>query len=251
VADASSRNKETYDRLWAGDGDFTRFHPGARHRRRHVLDLLAAEPFDSLLDVGCGNGLLLSQIDARFPGKRLAGSDLSGVALERNRARFPHMAFSLTDLATGELPGGFDVVLCSEVVEHVDDPQGCMDRLARACRPGGRVVVTCPTGPMYPTERHFGHVYHPTEQELVAWGERAGLAVEQVSCWGFPTYALTKWVTNVNPKAALRRFGMDQRYGVLERAVASTLFWLNFANRQTSPRGVQLFAVFRKPGEAP
>lgn len=243
---ASEHNRATYDRLWASTGDFTRFNPGARHRRRWVLELLGRRQFSSVLDVGCGNGLMLTLIDERFPGKRLAGVDLSEVAVANNRERLPHMEFACADLAKDALPNHFDVVTCCEVVEHLDDPAGAVKKLASSVVPGGTVLVTCPTGPLYPTERHFGHVRHPSRAQLVQWGADAGLDVDELFCWGFPFYALTKWATNVNPDAVLKRFGMETNYGIKERALSSALYWANFANLPSSSRGVQLFAVFRK-----
>jgi SAM-dependent methyltransferase len=246
VSTASETNRATYDRLWAGLGDFTRYNPGARHRRRWVLELLERRRFSSLLDVGCGNGLMLSLIDARFPGRRLAGADLSEVALEENRRVLPHMQFHAVDLAKDGLPEGFDVVTCCEVIEHLDDQPGALKKLAASVVPGGAVLVTCPTGPLYPTEKHFGHVRHPTPDELVGWARDAGLEPVQVVSWGFPFYALTKWATNLKPDMALERFGMEKSYGVAEKAVSGALYLLNYANVPSSSRGVQLFALFQK-----
>lgn len=244
---ASDTNRATYDRLWASVGDFTRYNPGARHRRRWVLDLLARRRFESLLDVGCGNGLLLTLIDERFPNKRLAGCDLSSVVIEENRRTLPHMEFQAVDLAKEAPVGAFDVVTCCEVIEHLDDPAGAIKKLAAAVVPGGAVLITCPTGPLYPTERHFGHVRHPSPDDLVRWAGDAGLAPVEVVSWGFPFYALTKWATNLKPDAVLARFGMEKSYGLAERAVSDALFLLNFANVPSSSRGVQLLAVFERP----
>lgn len=247
MSNASDQNRATYDHLWAGHGDFTLYNPGARHRRRWILDLLARRPFQSLLDVGCGNALLLELIDARFPGKRLTGADLSDVALTSNRRRLPHMDFVAADLAKDSLPGGFDVVICTEVIEHLDDPKGAIQKLAASCSPGGRVVITCPTGRLHPTEKYFGHVYHPRPEEVTGWAADAGLAQEDMVRWGFPVYAFTKWATNLRPEAALATFGMDRQYGPMQRLVSSALFLANFANFPSSDRAVQLFAVFTKP----
>ena len=143
------------------------------------------------------------------------------------------------DLAADALPGGFDVVTCCEVIEHLDDQPGAMRKLADACAPGGRVLITCPTGPMYPTEKHFGHVRHPTREDLIRWAADVGLVPSVVVSWGFPFYALTKCATNLNPELALERFGMEKDYGVAERAVSAALYVANFANVPSSSRGVQ------------
>jgi SAM-dependent methyltransferase len=226
--------------------DFIRYNPGARHRRRHVFRLLARCPFDSLLDVGCGNGELLRLVDERWRGRRLAGADLSSAVVEQNQRALPSMQFVVADLERDALPTGFDVVLATEVIEHLDHPASAMARLASAVVPGGHVLVTCPTGRMWPTEKHFGHVRHPHPDDLVDWGKQARLDVVELCSWGFPLYALTKWASNVRPEAALQAFAGNKPYGPAHIAVSTALWLANFANLRTSTRGVQLFALFRK-----
>lgn len=244
---ASDYNRATYDRIWSQMSDFIRYNPGARHRRRHVFQLLERCPFASLLDVGCGNGELLRLIDARWPGRRLAGAELSSAVLSQNQRALPSMSFFLANVEQDTLPTGYDVVLATEVIEHLDDPAGAVGRLAAAVRPGGHLVITCPTGKVWPTEKHFGHVRHPTPADLAQWGQDAGLQVVELRVWGFPLYVLTKWAANVNPEAALQAFAGERRYGPVHIAVSTTLWLANFLNVRSSPRGVQLFALFGKP----
>jgi 2-polyprenyl-3-methyl-5-hydroxy-6-metoxy-1,4-benzoquinol methylase len=243
---ARDYNQDTYDRLWPQLSDFIRYNPGARHRRRHVFALLERCRFDSLLDVGCGNAELLRLIDARFPGKQLAGADLSPVVVEHNRRALPAMEFVVADIESAPPAGSYDVVVCTEVLEHLDRPAQALAHIAAAAKPGGSVIVTCPTGTLHATERYFGHVRHPAREELVAWARDADLEVQELWTWGFPTYALTKWATNLKPEAAIKAFAGDKRYGLAQIAVSTALYYANFVNLRRSPAGVQLFALFRR-----
>src|SRR5688500_5547075 len=137
MTSATDYNRATYDRIWAQMSDFIRYNPGARHRRRHVFTLLERCRFESLLDVGCGNGELLRLVDARWPGRRLAGVDLSAAVVEANQRALPRMKFFAKNIEQEALPGGFEAVVCCEVLEHLDDPQAAMRRLADAACPGG------------------------------------------------------------------------------------------------------------------
>jgi 2-polyprenyl-3-methyl-5-hydroxy-6-metoxy-1,4-benzoquinol methylase len=244
--DATEKNRTTYDALWPQFSDFIRYNPGARHRRAHVFRWLEQLRFATLLDVGCGDASLLRLVDAHFPGRKLAGVDLSSVVVEQNRAALPHMDFAVANVVTDALPGVFDVVVCTEVLEHLDEPARALANIAAAVAPGGHVVVTTPTGKVHATERHFGHTRHPTRNELALLAEGAGFDVVELRAWGFPTYALTKWATNLRPEAALRRFGGGRAYGVVERGISDALWLANFANLPSSPFGVQLFALLRR-----
>ena len=94
------------------------------------------------LDLGCGDGRLTSELRAA----RVFGADVSEVALERARARLP--AAELRALSPGEaLPYpdcDFDLVLCAETLEHVQDVQGLLSEARRVLEPRGRLALTTP-----------------------------------------------------------------------------------------------------------
>lgn len=246
---AAAYNRATYDRIWGQMSDYIRYNPGARHRRRHIFELLNRVPFNSLLDVGCGNGELLRLIDARFPGKKLAGVDLSPAVVAQNEAALPGMRFAACNIENEAIPlegGPVDVVVCSEVLEHLDHPDAALRTLQTALKPGGHAIITCPSGKVFATERHFGHVRHPRPEDLHKLAQDAGFEVLTLWNWGFPTYALTKWATNVNPEFALKSFAGEKPYGLSQIAVSTALWMANFANARRSPFGVQLFALLKK-----
>src|SRR5580658_1368439 len=243
---AIERNMAFYQEFWEGTPDFSRYTPGARHRRRLILDCLSSERFASVLDVGCGNGELLALLHGTHPDvSALAGVDLSPDQVSRNRARLPGMEFFALDIQKEPLDRAFDLVVCSEVIEHLDDQRAAVTNLARMVNPGGRLVLTCPTGTMYPTEHHFGHVRHPAAEELGAWARDAGLEIVSLWNWGWPTYRALKWATNVDAEWALQRFASGS-YSLGAKLVSGGLYWLNFLNRHDDARGCQLVGVFRK-----
>lgn len=120
-------------------------HPLVRWIERRRVELLQrcarAQPQDRVLEVGCGAGHVLHH----FTGDR-TGVDLSGSMLARARARLgPDVR--LVQGSAQELPlpdASFDVVLCTEVLEHVPDPRRAIAELVRVARDGARVVVSIP-----------------------------------------------------------------------------------------------------------
>jgi 2-polyprenyl-3-methyl-5-hydroxy-6-metoxy-1,4-benzoquinol methylase len=97
--------------------------------------------------MGCGTGanltLPLANIfcDYQFLG---ADVDVNSIISARNSDRPVNVRFATIDALDDEAP--FDLVIASEVLEHVDDPPAILDRLRSLTRPGGRLVVTVPNG---------------------------------------------------------------------------------------------------------
>ena len=94
------------------------------------------------LDLGCGDGAVSTAI----PADELTLADVSAVALERARARLAGV--EAVELDPDEpLPfadGTFDLVVCTETLEHVRDVQLFLSEVRRVLEPGGRVAITTP-----------------------------------------------------------------------------------------------------------
>ena len=106
-----------------------------------------------LLDVGCGP-------KPYYPFFEPFTSEYVGVDVVENPAaelRGPVEALPVPDAS-------FDVVLCSQVLEHCDDPAQAVRELRRVTRPGGRVLAST----------HGVQVYHPSPVDLWRW-THAGL----------------------------------------------------------------------------
>ena len=114
---------------------------------KHLDEIVRTfEPFrknNRLLDVGCGAGTFL-EAAAR------AGWQATGVEVSRSAA--DHIRERGFEVFCGELEKAsypndhFDVVIASEVLEHVGDPKGMIEGIARVLRPGGLFWGTTPHG---------------------------------------------------------------------------------------------------------
>ena len=105
------------------------------------LDMLAALPCGSFMDVGCGSGKVVSL--AQQMGWHAEGLELDSEAVASAKRA------GLTIAEGGyerlhERPQKFDVVLCSHVIEHVHDPVDMLRALHDALRPGGFLLLATP-----------------------------------------------------------------------------------------------------------
>jgi SAM-dependent methyltransferase len=123
-----------YDAAWGLWDDMKRYGPMSRHTRRLVWRLIAPLPFTSVLDVGCGQGALLQEIARRRPHVALAGVDLSTQAVVLAQQRLPQARFCVLDISRGRLRHAFDLVLCTDVLEHIADDQAALRNLRAMCR---------------------------------------------------------------------------------------------------------------------
>ncbi|MCB0961406.1 MAG: glycosyltransferase [Acidimicrobiales bacterium] len=126
------------DALVGGDLD-----PAYRRRARWLLARLPTT--GRVLDAGTGLGSLLHAAQQLRPDLSIVGVDRS---LERvGDARLAGVAAPLAGADVAVLPfpdATFDAVVCSEVLEHLDDPVTALRELRRVLRPGGDLLVTVP-----------------------------------------------------------------------------------------------------------
>src|ERR1700730_10225498 len=118
-------------------------------RLNFIIDVLKKNnPQDAwVLDVGCGNGVISRSLGAE--GFNVYGIDISEKTIEKARSLnlYPNVKFDVISaeqlVARGER---YDAVICSEVLEHLEDPRRLLGLLYQSIKPGGKLIVTVPNG---------------------------------------------------------------------------------------------------------
>jgi SAM-dependent methyltransferase len=120
-----------------------------------------------VLDLGCGTGANLARLlSLGLPFGSYTGVDLSPDMLRRARAKFgqlPKAEFRELDLLAGPLPEGpFDLVVSTNVFEHLPDAKWVVEKALGRLRPGGSVLL------VFLVDVGLGH--NPAMQAVFRWG---------------------------------------------------------------------------------
>ena len=100
-----------------------------------------------VLELGCGNGLIVS-LPVAEQGFDVLGIDshLPSIEAARAHSRLDHVRFECGDFSDAPASGDFHAVILSDVLEHIDDPERMLDTAAAALRDDGILLVSIPNG---------------------------------------------------------------------------------------------------------
>jgi 2-polyprenyl-3-methyl-5-hydroxy-6-metoxy-1,4-benzoquinol methylase len=118
----------------------------ARRQARMLREVLrdVASPA-SIVDIGCGDGAATSLAAQANPGHRIVGLDWSADALRHARSR--GLTLVRAEVESTSLPiasGRADVVIMSELIEHLIDPDSALEEARRILKPGGTLLLSTP-----------------------------------------------------------------------------------------------------------
>jgi ubiquinone/menaquinone biosynthesis C-methylase UbiE len=112
-----------------------------------MRELYDARPDETVVEIGCGEGELLSRLRAWRPSRRHFGFDVSREILEEAQ-RHPGVTVALQSAEALALADrSADVVIASEVLEHLANPEGALREIARVAR--RRVILSVPREPIW------------------------------------------------------------------------------------------------------
>ncbi len=119
-------------------------------RNRLIIGVLARyfPMAETVMEIGCGNGFVLSAISELKSWRRLVASELHRTALATARSRLSARAeFVQMDARAIPTAEAFDVIGAFDVLEHIDDEKAVLTAMHRALRPGGGIILTVPQHP--------------------------------------------------------------------------------------------------------
>lgn len=117
----------------------------ARRQAEMLARVLADSPGPArVLDVGCGDGFATSVAERRNPEHRFAGLDWSARTLAQARERGVTVVRASLDTRLPIRSASLDIVIMSEVIEHLVDTDSAIEEVHRVLRPGGSLLLSTP-----------------------------------------------------------------------------------------------------------
>lgn len=177
------------------EGDHAGLYKMCQEDYPYILAELKKEPWETLLDAGCGPGPMIALLAEQYPERYFTGIDLTPKMIEvAQEKQLPHTRFLVGDCEALPFPeNSFDAVICANSFHHYPNPQRFFDSVQRVLRPGGRLILrdyTSNSGVLLwlcnhlemPLAHLFGHgdVAMHSCQEVDAMCRAAGLTVERI-----------------------------------------------------------------------
>lgn len=159
---------------------------------------------DSVLDVGCGEGFTLDRLQREKIGKSYEGIEYEQSAVDLAKKLYPSLTFKQGDIY--KLPyksNSFDLVVCTEVLEHLENPKKAYRELIRVSKK--YILLTVPNEPFFTIQR-IGRL-----QNIIHLGAHP----EHIQHWTL--FAFTKFVKVRGVKLITRKFPIPWTMVVLKK----------------------------------
>jgi trans-aconitate methyltransferase len=162
-----------------------------------VVDLLAPQSGERILDIGCGTGQLTAEIAKK--GAQVVGLDNSANMIGQARQNYPGLSFALADATNFHFEEPFDAVFSNAALHWVKRADAAAESIAGALKSGGRFVaefgghgntrsiLTALRAVLGPESDARCPWYYPSIGEYASLLERQGLQVRQAELFDRPT----------------------------------------------------------------
>ena len=131
--------------------------------QKRLAELFGKTKANNVLDVGCGEGFTIQYLYDHYPQIDFQGIDLSQKTIAIAKENNPYAKFSVGSITEIPYPdSSFDLVICSEVLEHLENPEKALIELIRVSR--RYLLLTVPNEPWFRISSFL------TGKYLTAWG---------------------------------------------------------------------------------
>ena len=153
-----------------------------------LIDLAKPLKLKRVLDAGCGEGFSLNKLMINKVGEQLEGIEYSKEAINIGKKLFPKA--NIKQRSIYDLPykdGSFDLIVCTEVLEHLEDPQKALLEIVRVSKK--YAILSVPNEPIFRLSNLLagkyvlgfgnspGHINHWSPLSLINFVKKSGLRI--------------------------------------------------------------------------
>jgi SAM-dependent methyltransferase len=155
-------------------------------RRDRILKLLANEQPGRILEIGCGAGALLFELQSQ--GWQADAIETSPSAVQLARFIHADTAVSVHDSIPKAWSRQFDILLAMEVLEHIEKDRDALVNWKGLLKPGGHIIISVPAHKKRwnNTDVWAGHFRRYERDELFTLFKEVGFKIERIENYGFP-----------------------------------------------------------------
>lgn len=118
---------------------YDRNHSFVSELATDLIEILAPQAGDCILDLGCGTGDLTNKIANQ--GVEVVGIDYAATMVEQARNKYPHLHFEVLDAKNLDYKEEFDAVFSNAALHWITEPEKVVLGIRQALKPGGRFVA--------------------------------------------------------------------------------------------------------------
>jgi SAM-dependent methyltransferase len=173
---------------------------------RLVNQIAVRQSVKEILDIGCAGGQMLQEL--------VALARVTGVEPDANLAEQAarHEEFHLIPESIETAPletNRYDLALALDVIEHIENDLGALQKIYRALKPGGRLILTVPALATLWSEHDVAnkHFRRYEKNQLIEVLSRAGFKVELCRFfffWTVPPFLLRHWICRADPTDSVK-----------------------------------------------
>jgi len=218
-------------------------------RRKIVLNLFAdygIRPANAkILDFGCNHGFFVGELQKQ-------GYDISGIDISEEAIEVGRMA-GVKNLTVSDFPETkekFSVILCLDVLEHIENDKMAFDKMFEALLPGGIIIIMVPAlsflwGVQDVAAKHFRRYNKNNLQVVLNGGNGRILRLSYFNFLLFPAIALVRILAKIIKPKRISDFEIGNKFanGILKGIFVFESWLFKFMN---FPIGVSLLSVIKK-----
>src|SRR3989344_2109518 len=200
-------------------------------RRNLILNIINAGKDSKIIDIGCSGGLLLAELKSKGYNN-VYGLDISKQAIEICKKSGLKNTFVGNALKTDFEDESFDVIIASDVLEHLNDDKKALSEWNRILRKNGKIILFVPAFQFLWSDHDVvnNHIKRYNKKDLIKLAESQNLNINRMSFWNFCLF-LPSAINKIAKRLIKTAKKKDDFYSVNEKTNNMLYALLKFENK--------------------